>query len=166
MGTRRTDWPMRPSRSRLACRCAALALTEQIKRGRDAQGSREPACRTHGRDEVRSLLERNGHIVQEIDGANDHGEDLHVTFVQDGRRTADSLAVQVKGGVSARTPRGYRVRVGDHGDNGRNAGLPVLCVVHDPERGGLPVPHTAPRSTVREKGTVAFTVPVNISPSL
>ncbi|MGI5445216.1 hypothetical protein ACQEVM_05620 [Streptomyces sp. CA-243310] len=29
-------------------------------------------------NEVRSLLERHGHIVQEIDGANDHGEDLHV----------------------------------------------------------------------------------------
>ncbi|MFE7181229.1 DUF4365 domain-containing protein [Streptomyces erythrochromogenes] len=88
-------------------------------------------------NEVRSLLERNGHIVQEIDGANDHGEDLHVTFVQDGQRTADSLAVQVKGGVSVRTRRGYRVRVGDHGDNWRDGSLPVLCVVHDPEWGGL-----------------------------
>ncbi|WP_372499174.1 DUF4365 domain-containing protein [Streptomyces somaliensis] len=75
--------------------------------------------------------------MQEIDGANDHGEDLHVTFVQDGRRTADSLAVQVKGGASTRTRRGYRVQVGDHGDNWRDGGLPVLCVVHDPERNGL-----------------------------
>lgn len=99
-----------------------------------------PESRRVGRvavNEVRSLLERNGHIVQEIDGANDHGEDLHVTFVQDGQRTADSLAVQVKGGVSARTRRGYRVQVGDHGDNWRDGSLPVLCVVHDPERGGL-----------------------------
>lgn len=88
-------------------------------------------------NEVRSLLERNGHIVQEIDGANKHGEDLPVTFVQDGRRTADSLAVQVKGGVSTRTRRGYRVQVGDHGDNWRDGSLPVLCVVHDPERNGL-----------------------------
>ncbi|MFE1346658.1 DUF4365 domain-containing protein, partial [Streptomyces sp. NPDC058757] len=88
-------------------------------------------------NEVRSLLERQGHIVQEIDGVNDHGEDLHVTFVQDGRRTADSLAVQVKGGVSTRTRRGHRVQVGDHGDNWRDGSLPVICVVHDPGRGGL-----------------------------
>ncbi|MCL6297623.1 DUF4365 domain-containing protein [Streptomyces kronopolitis] len=88
-------------------------------------------------NEVRALLERHGHIVQEVDGGNDHGEDLHVTFVQEGQRTADSMAVQVKGGVSTRTRRGHRVRVGDHGDNWRDGSLPVLCVVHDPERGGL-----------------------------
>ena len=63
-----------------------------------------PETRRVGRmavNEVRALLERNGHIVQEIDGGNDYGEDLHVTFVQDGQRTPDSVAVQVKGGVSA-----------------------------------------------------------------
>ncbi|MFE2290246.1 DUF4365 domain-containing protein [Streptomyces sp. NPDC059452] len=88
-------------------------------------------------NEVRALLERHGHIVQEVDGSNDHGEDLHVTFVQNGERTADSIAVQVKGGVSTRTRRGHRVRVGDHGSNRRDSSLPVFCVVHDPERGGL-----------------------------
>ncbi|MFJ1915104.1 DUF4365 domain-containing protein [Streptomyces sp. NPDC088147] len=88
-------------------------------------------------NEVRALLERHGHIVQEVDGGNDHGEDLHVTFVQNGERTADSMAVQVKGGVSSRTRRGRRIRVGDHGGNWRDGSLPVLCVVHDPERGGL-----------------------------
>ncbi|KUL36364.1 hypothetical protein ADL22_24800 [Streptomyces sp. NRRL F-4489] len=86
---------------------------------------------------VRGLLERHGHIVQEIDGGNDHGEDLHVTFVRDGLRTEDSVAVQVKGGVSTRTRRGHRVPVGDHGGNWRDGSIPVLCVVHDPERGGL-----------------------------
>ncbi|MFJ6842711.1 DUF4365 domain-containing protein [Streptomyces griseoluteus] len=99
-----------------------------------------PESRRIGRmavNEVRALLERHGHIVQEVDGGNDHGEDLHVTFVQDGRRTADSVAVQVKGGVSTRTRRGHRVKVGDHGGNWRDGSLPVLCVVHDPERGGL-----------------------------
>ncbi|GLW16265.1 hypothetical protein Stsp01_30080 [Streptomyces sp. NBRC 13847] len=99
-----------------------------------------PESRRVGRmavNEVRALLERHGHIVQEVDGGNDHGEDLHVTFVQEGQRTADSMAVQVKGGVSTRTRRGHRVRVGDHGDNWRDGSLPVLCVVHDPERGGL-----------------------------
>ncbi|MTE21223.1 DUF4365 domain-containing protein [Streptomyces sp. TRM43335] len=88
-------------------------------------------------NEVRALLERHGHIVQEIDGGNDHGEDLHVTFVRSGQRTEDSVAVQVKGGISTRTGKGHRVPVGDHGDNWRDGSLPVLCVVHDPERGGL-----------------------------
>ncbi|MFD8594491.1 DUF4365 domain-containing protein [Kitasatospora sp. NPDC059646] len=88
-------------------------------------------------NEVRALLERHGHIVQEIDGGNDFGEDLHVTFVQDGRRTADAVAIQVKGGTSTRTRRGHRVRIGTHGDNWRDGIPPVLCVVHDPERGGL-----------------------------
>lgn len=32
--------------------------------------------------------------------------------------------------------------------------------------GDLSVPHMVPRSTVMEKGAVAFNVPVNISPSL
>ncbi|MEU9004645.1 DUF4365 domain-containing protein, partial [Streptomyces sp. NPDC048551] len=62
---------------------------------------------------------------------------MHVTFVQDGQRTADSLAAQVKGGVSTRTREGHRVQVGNHGGNWRDGSLPVLCVVHDPERGGL-----------------------------
>ncbi|WP_234386052.1 DUF4365 domain-containing protein [Streptomyces lydicus] len=99
-----------------------------------------PESRRIGRmavNELRALLERHGHIVQEIDGGNDHGEDLHVTFVQNERRTEDSVAMQVKGGVSTRTRRGHRVQVGDHGDNWRDGALPVLCVVHDPERGGL-----------------------------
>ncbi|GAQ57832.1 DUF4365 domain-containing protein [Streptomyces sp. LBUM 1476] len=99
-----------------------------------------PESRRIGRmavNEVRSLLERHGHIVQEIDGANDHGEDLYLTFVEDGKRTEDSLAVQVKGGISVRTRRGYRVPVEDHGDNWRSGSLPVLCIVHDPEKGGL-----------------------------
>ncbi|MDF0371375.1 MULTISPECIES: DUF4365 domain-containing protein [Streptomyces] len=99
-----------------------------------------PESRRIGRmavNEVRSLLERHGHIVQEIDGGNDHGEDLHITFVDNGQRTEDSLTVQVKGGVSTRTRRGHRVPVGNHGDNWRDGSLPVLCVVHDPERGGL-----------------------------
>lgn len=101
---------------------------------------RVPESRRIGRmavNELRALLERHGHIVQEIDGGNDHGEDLHVTFVQNGQRTEDSIAVQVKGGVSTRTRRGHRVPVGDHADNWRDGTLPVLCVVHDVDRGGL-----------------------------
>ncbi|MFI0940768.1 DUF4365 domain-containing protein [Streptomyces sp. NPDC021020] len=99
-----------------------------------------PESRRIGRaavNEVRALLERHSHIVQEIDGSNDHGEDLHVTLVREGQRTEDAFLVQVKGGASVRTRRGHRVKVGDHTENWRDGNLPVLCVVHDPERGGL-----------------------------
>lgn len=95
-----------------------------------------PESRRVGRvavSQLRLLLEDQGHIVQEIDGSNDHGEDLHITFVQDGQRTNDSVAVQVKGGASHRARQGHRVKVGDHADNWRNSSVPVLCVVHDPE---------------------------------
>ncbi|MFE2073321.1 DUF4365 domain-containing protein [Streptomyces misionensis] len=78
-----------------------------------------------------------GVVSRLVDGGNDHGEDLHITFVQNGERTADSIAVQVEGGVSTRTRKGHRVRVGDHGGNWRDGSLPVLCVVHDPKQGGL-----------------------------
>lgn len=99
-----------------------------------------PESRRIGRmavNEVRALLERHGHIVQEIDGGNDHGEDLHVTFVHQGQRTEDSVALQVKGGTSTRTRRGHRVPVGDHAENWRDGSVPVLCLVHDPGYGGL-----------------------------
>ncbi|MFC7261255.1 DUF4365 domain-containing protein [Streptomyces lutosisoli] len=95
-----------------------------------------PESRRVGRvavNKLRSLLEHHGHIVQEIDGVNDHGEDLYVTFVHAGLRTDASVAVQVKGGASHRTRRGYRVPVGQHAENWRNSNVPVLCAVHDPQ---------------------------------
>ncbi|MFV8128679.1 DUF4365 domain-containing protein [Streptomyces syringium] len=102
--------------------------------------SHVPESRRVGRvavNKLRSLLEHHGHIVQEIDGVNDHGEDLHVTFVRDGHRTEDTVAVQVKGGTSHRTRRGHRVRVDHHTDYWRNSNIPVLCVVHDPQPDAL-----------------------------
>ncbi|GAA0335271.1 hypothetical protein GCM10010319_09020 [Streptomyces blastmyceticus] len=42
-----------------------------------------PESRRVGRmavNEMRALLERHGRIVQEVDGGNDRGEDLRVTF--------------------------------------------------------------------------------------
>ncbi|MFE2727878.1 DUF4365 domain-containing protein [Kitasatospora sp. NPDC059327] len=82
---------------------------------------------------VRALLEGAHHIVQEIDGSNDFGEDLYVTFADDGRRTPHSVAIQVKGGRSFRRRQGYSVPVGDHGEEWRESNIPVICVVHDPD---------------------------------
>lgn len=40
-----------------------------------------------GVNALRTVLEDAGHIVQEIDGSNDYGEDLYVRFVNRGRLT-------------------------------------------------------------------------------
>ncbi|RZQ59309.1 DUF4365 domain-containing protein [Amycolatopsis suaedae] len=86
---------------------------------------------------LRTLLERHNHIVQEVDGQNDFGEDQHVTFTEDGEVTGDVVKIQVKGGRSWRRAGGYAVPVGDHGSTWADGNIPVLCVVHDPDTDGL-----------------------------
>ncbi|MFE3626090.1 DUF4365 domain-containing protein [Streptomyces goshikiensis] len=95
-----------------------------------------PANRTVERaavNKTRSLLERHGHIVQEVEGGSDFGEDLYVSFVQNGRRTGDLVAIQVKGGLSFRRAAGYAVSTRKHADDWRISNVPVVCVVYDPE---------------------------------
>ncbi|MER5440458.1 DUF4365 domain-containing protein [Streptomyces sp. NPDC002790] len=88
-------------------------------------------------NETRALLERHGHIVQEVDGGSDYGEDLYVSFVDGGRRTGDLIAVQIKGGTSFRRATGYGVSTRKHADDWRRSNVPVLCVVYDPEMKAL-----------------------------
>ncbi|MER7582350.1 DUF4365 domain-containing protein [Kitasatospora sp. NPDC097691] len=54
-----------------------------------------------GVNAVRTLLEDHEHIVQEIDGGNDHGEDLFINVTRGGRRTGHYFAVQVKRATTA-----------------------------------------------------------------
>ncbi|MEO6088808.1 MAG: DUF4365 domain-containing protein [Umezawaea sp.] len=86
---------------------------------------------------LRALLERHNHIVQEVDGQNDFGEDQHVTFTEDGEVTGDLVKIQIKGGRSWRRVDGYAVPIGDHGGTWADGNIPVLCVVHDPDIDGL-----------------------------
>jgi hypothetical protein len=86
---------------------------------------------------LRTLLERHNHIVQEVDGQNDFGEDQHVTFTEDGEVSGDLVKIQVKGGRSWRRGDGYAVPIGDHGGTWADGNIPVLCVVHDPDTDGL-----------------------------
>lgn len=86
---------------------------------------------------LRDLLERHDHIVQEVDGQNDFGEDLYVTFSEDSRVTGDLIKVQVKGGISWRRANGYAVPVGQHADMWSDGNVPVLCVVYNPDTKGL-----------------------------
>ncbi|MFI1173820.1 DUF4365 domain-containing protein [Streptomyces melanogenes] len=82
---------------------------------------------------LRALLEEHDHIVQEISGQNDFGEDFYVTFTDEGEVTSDTIKVQVKGGASWRRGNGYAVPVDQHGDTWANGNIPVYCVVYDPD---------------------------------
>lgn len=81
---------------------------------------------------LRSLLDEHDHIVQEIAGQNDFGEDFYVTFTDNAEVTSDTIKVQVKGGDSWRRGNGYAVPVDQHGDTWANGNIPVYCVVYDP----------------------------------
>ncbi|MEV5376181.1 DUF4365 domain-containing protein [Streptomyces nondiastaticus] len=82
---------------------------------------------------LRALLEEHDHIVQEISGQNDFGEDFYVTFTDDGNVTSDTIKVQVKGGQSWRRGNGYAVPIDHHGETWANGNVPVYCVVYDPD---------------------------------
>jgi hypothetical protein len=82
---------------------------------------------------LRALLEEHDHIVQEISGQNDFGEDLYVTFTDNGDITSDTIKVQVKGGESWRRGNGYAVPVDQHSDTWADGNIPVYCVVYDPD---------------------------------
>ncbi|MFE5089204.1 DUF4365 domain-containing protein [Streptomyces sp. NPDC056638] len=82
---------------------------------------------------LRTLLQSHDHVVEEISGQNDYGEDLFVTFADDGRVTNDVIKVQVKGGASWRRSYGYAVPVRQHSETWANGNVPVFCVVFDPD---------------------------------
>lgn len=84
-----------------------------------------------GVNALRSLLEDHYHLVQEIDGGADHGEDLYVTVVQEGRRTGHLMAVQVKSGQKYVRAQGYAIPVDDHREDWKQSRIPVIGVVYD-----------------------------------
>ncbi|MCI2423426.1 DUF4365 domain-containing protein [Saccharopolyspora sp. K220] len=86
---------------------------------------------------VVSLFERHGHIVHRIESGNDVGEDLLLSFVEDDETTGDTIAIQVKGGVSYRASGGYRVRVGGNEKSWLTTNVPVVCIVFDTEEENL-----------------------------
>lgn len=80
---------------------------------------------------LRTLLEEHDHIVEEISGQNDFGEDFYVTFTDNGDVTSDTIKVQVKGGDRWRRGNGYAVPVNQHADTWANGNIPTYCVVYD-----------------------------------
>ncbi|MGA5346704.1 DUF4365 domain-containing protein [Streptomyces griseoincarnatus] len=90
-----------------------------------------------GVNALRALLEEHDHIVQEIDGGNDHGEDLYVMLTRNGRRTGHVFAVQVKSGKKYKRSKGYAIPIEDHGEDWRESRIPVIGVVYDREQSSL-----------------------------
>ncbi|OPC82196.1 hypothetical protein B4N89_15750 [Embleya scabrispora] len=86
---------------------------------------------------LRTLLQSQDHVVEEISGQNDYGEDLFVTFANAGRVTNDVIKMQVKGGTSWRRSYGYAVPVRQHYETWANGNVPVFCVVFDPDTAQL-----------------------------
>ncbi|WP_380277489.1 DUF4365 domain-containing protein [Kitasatospora purpeofusca] len=86
-----------------------------------------------GVNEFRSLMESAGHIVQEIDGGNDQGEDCYLSFTRLGERTGEIVAVQVKSGGAYRRPVGYGIPCRNHLRDWTLSRIPVIGVVYDPE---------------------------------
>ena len=84
-----------------------------------------------GVNALRALLEEHDHIVQEIDGGNDHGEDMIVNFTRGGKRTGCWIAIQVKSGKKYKRANGYAIPVEDHFDDWRQSRLPIVGVVYD-----------------------------------
>lgn len=82
---------------------------------------------------VTALFEKHHHIVQPVDGGNDFGIDLYVSFVNELETTGDTIAIQVKAGASFRSANGYRVKVGNHHRDWTKPNIPVICIVHDPK---------------------------------
>lgn len=83
-------------------------------------------------NKLKALLEQQNHVVEEIAGQNDFGEDLYLTFVETGRVTGDVAKIQVKGGATPRRANCYAVPVKHHADKWTDCNVPVICVVHDP----------------------------------
>ncbi len=84
-----------------------------------------------GVNALRALLEEHDHIVQEIDGGNDHGEDMIVNFTRGSKRTPYWIAIQVKSGKKYKRVNGYAIPVEDHFEDWRQSRIPVIGVVYD-----------------------------------
>ena len=84
-----------------------------------------------GVNALRSLLEEHHHLVQEIDGGADHGEDLFLMFVRGGRRTGHIVAIQVKSGKKYKRSNGYAIPVEGHREDWMQSQIPVVGVVFD-----------------------------------
>ena len=87
-----------------------------------------------GINAVRSLLEANGLVVDEVDGRADYGRDLNVDLTNASRVTAGIIGVQVKGGRSFyRKGRWVIPASPTDWEYWRSSTLPVIGMTWDPD---------------------------------
>lgn len=84
-----------------------------------------------GVNALKSFLEEHDHLVQEIAGGTDHGEDCFVMLTRGRKRTGYSFTAQVKAGKKYKRAHGYAINVGDHFTDWRTSKVPVIGVVYD-----------------------------------
>jgi hypothetical protein len=111
----------------------AVTCPASDRLGDDAVSRVRPSRRTEraGVNALRSLLEEHDHLVQEIDGGADHGEDMFLMFVRNGRRTGHVVAIQVKSGSRYKRANGYAIPVERHREDWKRSHVPVVGVVFD-----------------------------------
>lgn len=82
---------------------------------------------------VRTLLERHGLVVDEVDGRSDYGRDLNVDLTDGSEITGGIIGVQVKGGTSF-LKRGEWIIPASPADweYWRSSTVPIIGMVHDP----------------------------------
>lgn len=95
------------------------------------------AIERFGVNHVRAIVEGRNCIFQEIDRANDIGNDAYIEFIDNEAATGCCIAVQIKTGVSYVSANGEFV-LGtdrDHFEYWSSHVLPVAGIVVDPQRG-------------------------------
>jgi hypothetical protein len=98
-----------------------------------------PQSRITSRDgvnAVRTFFEHHGCVFQEVGLENDFGKDAYLDLGENGKVTPLCAALQVKSGVSYRTPNGdYSIPVESHAEKWRRSTVPVFGLVYDPDDG-------------------------------
>ncbi|MFJ3214888.1 DUF4365 domain-containing protein [Kitasatospora sp. NPDC086801] len=90
-----------------------------------------------GVNAVRTLLEDYEHIVQEIDGGNDHGEDLIVDLTRGGVNEQAATSRSKSRAEKYKRARGYAIPIDDHYEDWKQSRIPVLGFAYDPDAGDI-----------------------------
>ena len=103
--------------------------------------ARVPLTRATALEGVRAaqaLFESEGCVFQEVAQQNDFGKDAYIDLAVDGMMTHLCIAVQIKSGVSYRSPSGdYFIPLTQHAETWRASTVPVFGIVYDPTDEGL-----------------------------
>lgn len=98
------------------------------------QRKRTQATARQGVNFVRSIVEACNCIFQEVDAANDIGNDAYIEFITDESATGCCIAAQIKSGDSFRTASNDYIIPADrdHFEYWASHTLPVAGIVYDP----------------------------------